>query len=1171
MLSQSQKEQINSIDLRDIVSHYKPGTKFVSQGNNWFCCCPFHDERDASFAIDKTPKGKWNQPRWKCQSGCSKGGVGAISLIAAFEGLNPSVPADYVAVLKIGANLAGIPFDEKDFGERVRFGADIEFVKPIAEHVLGIKEGYTDYGLELLGCDVKTLYDLKTDQLGNTVPVERTDKFGRAMKTYSFGKDFRPEHLLRDFNIVQLDYYISPEAICDKDDARNKKKAGEPRGYSVKTVATPEFPIFALIREHNGKQWGKIYRPLAESSRRFTYFGNEKPELSDYIFGDAMAMRVIGGEPAYKVCPDFGSYGAARIAVPEAGDVEKEEQAKTESEVPDPIDMEGESGEKSNGIRTLSKIIICSGITDAINTFYRGEVNVVFFNSEAPSIPFYIYNKIARACVDHYIMYDMDDTGRRNAMKIALQYPMLRYITLPDELRTLMGKNGKPCKDAKDYFTRYADLIRQRDKMGIGFHFRQLLKTSYQMKFWKKNVTMDKNDKVKSVSYDIESKNLFPFLNANGIWSYMNAETREMQYVYLHDNIVDVVKEKDLQTLFNKLMIAYIRNSRYYEEGIENIIHNSAKVKRDNLKSIPEVKLNFDSWDEDSDYLFFRNKAMRITAEGRKMEDYKSLKYQVYSDQIKPYDIQITEDTFRIVPNPAYLKMQEEHEKMKQRRDKVMEQFRNNTPRDVLQQEQIRNEMSLVRQRFKQSATRLKQMEECGRYCIEWLKPMEEQPVFVQFLYDTCRMYWRKEARGEQLTPEERMEQDAHFISKVNAIGYSLCRIRANTRPWILYAMENRVQQEGRSDGGSGKSLLFKMLGLVRPLDPIAGKTFDPKKGAANFCRIFPGRTNLVHIEDLDKKVEAETFYNLSDSDLSVKRLYEDEVVIPHKYVPVFMLTSNFPIDLSKGSSMRRFYVLAMSDYYHADSVDGSQKEFKPDMKFGEIMGKNASRQEVNEFFNFMASAMSFFLKHKQRINPPMEGVRYRSLVSDIGQEMANWCTAFFGKAENLNCYHSYETLLLLFSNFDTLSEKIREKLSPKVLREKLGKFCEYNGLLLNPPGCFKSEADRQSNRIRTTVWHTKVTKNDRGRILSYERVRSVAACWYVCRIGEEPLSPEEIPDAPLTDPWPEHASFDVEAPYKEAFLNSGAYLPPPPPLPEPLPQELRPIQTNGSTEAVPF
>ncbi|MEQ9097967.1 MAG: DNA primase [Imperialibacter sp.] len=85
------------MDIQEVVSDY---VSLKKKGQNFWACCPFHDEKSPSFSVAP------NKGIYKC-FGCGKGGD-AISFIMDIEGLG------YVEALKHLANKYGIEVEEEE-------------------------------------------------------------------------------------------------------------------------------------------------------------------------------------------------------------------------------------------------------------------------------------------------------------------------------------------------------------------------------------------------------------------------------------------------------------------------------------------------------------------------------------------------------------------------------------------------------------------------------------------------------------------------------------------------------------------------------------------------------------------------------------------------------------------------------------------------------------------------------------------------------------------------------------------------------------------------------------------------------------------------------------------------------------------------------------------------
>lgn len=103
MITKQTIDEVNEkADLVTVVKKYVPGLK--KKGANHTGCCPFHDEKTASFAVNEA-KGIY-----KC-FGCGAGGTNSINFVMAKEGF------DYPAAVKYLANWFNIEVVETNQDE----------------------------------------------------------------------------------------------------------------------------------------------------------------------------------------------------------------------------------------------------------------------------------------------------------------------------------------------------------------------------------------------------------------------------------------------------------------------------------------------------------------------------------------------------------------------------------------------------------------------------------------------------------------------------------------------------------------------------------------------------------------------------------------------------------------------------------------------------------------------------------------------------------------------------------------------------------------------------------------------------------------------------------------------------------------------------------------------
>lgn len=109
----------NQADILRIIGDY---VTLKKKGNNYWACCPFHQEKTPSFSVNPS------KLLFKC-FGCGKGG-GIFDFIMEIEGCS------FPEAVKIVADKAGVPVpvteDSKDFEERDKLRADLARLNQLA-------------------------------------------------------------------------------------------------------------------------------------------------------------------------------------------------------------------------------------------------------------------------------------------------------------------------------------------------------------------------------------------------------------------------------------------------------------------------------------------------------------------------------------------------------------------------------------------------------------------------------------------------------------------------------------------------------------------------------------------------------------------------------------------------------------------------------------------------------------------------------------------------------------------------------------------------------------------------------------------------------------------------------------------------------------------------------
>lgn len=795
------------------------------------------------------------------------------------------------------------------------------------------------------------------------------------------------------FGLKPLDYYITP---------RNKD------GKSFRISANDSYPMYFYDYGTRGKEkqkgahpWGKIYQPLGDL--RFMYYG-DKPE--NFIFGD---LEFVDEYLKAKANPE---YKMTSISVDEEGEVQ-------ETEI------------------KWDNLIICSGPSDALNvrnaSSDRADYHICWLNSETADLTEYDFSILQRLAKNIFILYDIDDTGIANMYRIAMRYLDIRTIVLPSELSRFRDRKGKPCKDAKDFFTRF----RRAENQNPRRLFDDLLKVSGSLKFWQEKMT--KTGRV----YDINNEQLYSFLRASGYYRIASDSNRK-GYTFCHilDNVVTLIDEDAISSHCSSYLLEYIKtHPKYYNQSLANTIHRSNQVRLASLDKLAIIEPSFKSWDENSEHFFFRNGIFRATKDGIIPVKAADCPCMVYKDKILQHDFTPMEREIGKMPF-FDIEMTDEYKEALSRLGACDPR----TPEYFFVKKDI------------------DALGDSGKYKVVFSR---RGFSFLEYVYNTGRAFWRKEEQGITLTEQEQAEHDLNFINKVMALGYLLSKNKQAGQPYAVFCMETEVSEEGTHMGGTGKSLFASSIETLRKQLFIDGQNMDPHKGDFMLQGVERGITDSVFIDDLNSGVDLHKFMPMITGKMVVNPKYVAAFTIDFKDSPKVVFTSNHAIKGFDASLRRRTFFTAFSDYYHADDVQNDLHERSPYMEFGKNLISDYTPDEMNQFYNFMLNCLCVWQKVHARIQPPMKAIEKRLLQTALSREFMNWADDYFDESM-LNRLVDRNVAFNAYKS--TLNPKFAQLASEKTFKRKLIQYCTYNDWRFNPPSLFKTASERERNDIRRKV-----------------------------------------------------------------------------------------------------
>ena len=1112
-IPQETVDKLNQIPLTRVME-YNGYTMSHRTETAAFYICPFHNEKDGSFKVDLFPnvRRKKSLPGFQC-FGCGASGYGAIMLHAALN--RKKLDKDFRFVAEDLASLADMMLDDTGEGKpltdslaklgnvvvngdhRNGFFHRSRLIEPQDEFSFVAKGEFSRNDLRALGCEVQQAFRKSWDSDDMTRAVMNGNE---PVWKYSFGKHFHnrgtdkcnfdPKRITERFNL----YAVSE--FCTEKRYKEERRVWE----SHHVISTDTYPIFVFRYEDEQGWWCRKYEPYFKTTEKnprnykFTWWyqaGRRRDEeMSTRMYGDVDVMRALQTGDAVNTDPEEGKE-TVPVVVRENGD------RKT--------------------VHKFKKLVICSGPRDAVNVYFHSDAHVCFPHSETVEIPHSTIERLRTIAQEIYILYDIDETGRKRANRLAMRFLDLKVIYLPRDLSEIESpRTGKPCKDAEEYFNFYQPMLGKIQHFygaDTNDHFEALMRNAKPMMFWKRKDQVrnkGKEDEFTEPKFTLLIDRTNQLLSASGMCKY-DGGTKDTYANIGEDRIVDIMDEKQAFLCAKSHLKAYLANNKWYnEEGLTDTISDTRKLSLSTLQEITDLSLDLHSWGEDFDFFFFKDEAVRVTKDGVQCMPYSRMPYHtnreaILSDvEFNPVDMT---EYFEIKPNPDMNKMEAEYA---QRRKEAV------SPDD---KKKVQVEWNAYQRLWK--------------YMVDWKKPMDKQPAIIQYIYDMGRVWWRDEESGKPLTQEKQQFHDMHFINKIVGLGYMLSRYRTDRRQQMVTLTDYSQNADGKASGRSGKSIFMRLLGLVRKgLDDVPGKQFQ--KDAADFGKNFSGFTHTVHsyvaIDDLRADLKDDSFYNLVRQ-LSVRNMYHDTFRIPVEESPKIIATMNKSFDVTSSSTYGRMWPMYACDYYHGETYEGDESLRSPETKFGYDIVKGQSEEEANINRNLMTYALQCYFQYlasgeKGVIHPPVDKEAMLEMLGSTCKLtlFVDWAATWFSNPWHFERpIHIDELAISYMDHRDSLRDK-REPITKKTvsalvkkLRPELERFCECMKIVINPDVVYSGDFDRSRKLVRTQAWQSLF--DDDGRIREpRERVRASGRCLYFYRQGNEPKQGDRLLDAPERD-----------------------------------------------------
>lgn len=651
----------------------------------------------------------------------------------------------------------------------------------------------------------------------------------------------------------------------------------------------------------------------------------------------------------------------------------------------------------------LPEAFICSGERDALCVRALGYYPL-WFNSETYKVTPEEIKSIYKYVEVLYNIPDIDSTGVAKGTELALRFLQIHTVWLPSWLSNYKDQRGKPRKDFRDF-------VELRPKHE---DFKKLLNMANPAQFWVECI----NDRTKKKSLDIDTDCLHYFLGLHGFCTLKDDNSDSARYIRIHGHIVEQIKARDI----NKFMNTFVRE-RYLTRDIRNLVLNSQRLSESSLAGLPEVNLNFCNYTPDGQYLFFQDQKWYVTKNGVEVD-----KTGAYGDRYV-WDTNVIKHKVSLLPDFFNID--------------ISEDATGNRHYDI----RINNHNSNI----------------------------------FRYLINTSRVFWRKELEyawensgideadayramhkfdicGPLLSTEEINEQKQNLISKIFSIGYILHRYKSPSRAWALYAMDNKIGEDGQCNGRSGKSFLFNAISNFLNTVRLSGRNPKLLDNPHVFDQVNK-HTDFIYVDDCDKYLSFQTFYDMVTGGMTVNPKNNRSFFIPFEEAPKFGFSTNYvPLDMH-GSTEARLLYMVFSDYYHQKAEENDYIESRSIRDdFGKNLLTDYNEDEWNNDINFFVQCLVFYLKMTELsicIQPPMSNILKRKLKQDMGANFEDWAYQYFAEdGDNLDKNISREEALENFRRFANLPRITMQKFTKSL--KAFAELCTYI-YCMNPPELLNS------------------------------------------------------------------------------------------------------------------
>jgi hypothetical protein len=541
-------------------------------------------------------------------------------------------------------------------------------------------------------------------------------------------------------------------------------------------------------------------------------------------------------------------------------------------------------------------------------------------------------------------------------------------------------------------------IFKNRRRFDENFHLELAQPIVEDEKFWDDQSFVDKNGNTHE-KIAFKYSRCYKFLYNRG-FGRINMKSGKWEFAKMDNKVVRLVDAGEIKDFMINLA------KEVCSESVMDMLYRGGKMYfgPDSLSNIDFMQPTFKHTDKDSQFLYFKDKAWRITALGIEEKPLTELESFVWADKL--IDRTASKIDQKLV--------------------------------DVHQITQADIDALPV-------AERLEWQHHLGEYSVD-LSEEAKRSHYIQFLVNSSNFYWKS---TEQVGMREQFETNRHLVSKMTAFGYMMHKYRNKSCEKAVICMDGKLSEVGESNGRSGKSLFGMGLDKMMPVTYINAKAKNLTEDQF-WAEEVTEKTDIIFLDDVRANIDFEFFFPVITGKLTVNGKGAKKFTLSEEDTPKMLITTNHAISGNSGSYKDRQFLLAFSDFYN--------ETHKPVDDFGlNFWSEWDGTEQWNLFYNFMAQCIELYLQIGL-VHPILDRLEKRRMLQFIGEDFMSWASDYYGTFIDMDPNEIFSNSMNkkvqrtdLFNDFCFKNPQQKKYVTPTKFKKKLKGYCDYMGLRFNP------------------------------------------------------------------------------------------------------------------------